>query len=194
MPPGNATGFSAVKTALRGWLRRPGPTSIPQAVSFLPSIAKPIGPVTRFLPLLSSKIDSSGASGGLTSAVARENFTVDRTALSIRRRRLDTKFRERARPLDRPPRATHRQVRVVEQLQPKRRDRRDVGFHRHLDRVLGRRIPLDQERAIVQGVILRAPGRFFFDLRPHDHPRGLSARSPASPTRPSAPASRDYGA
>ena len=28
-----------MKTALRGWLRRPGPTSMPQAVSSLPSIA-----------------------------------------------------------------------------------------------------------------------------------------------------------
>ena len=75
VPRGKAIGFSAVKTALRGWLRRPGPTSVPQAVSSLPSIANPTGPVTRFLPLLSSKIGSSGFSDGLTSAVALENLT-----------------------------------------------------------------------------------------------------------------------
>ena len=33
-------------------LRRPGPTSMPQAVSSLPSMAKATGPVTRFWPLL----------------------------------------------------------------------------------------------------------------------------------------------
>ena len=34
----------ATKTALRGALRRPGPASMPQAVSSLPSMAKPTGP------------------------------------------------------------------------------------------------------------------------------------------------------
>ena len=47
VPAGNATGFSSTKTALRGTLRRPGPASMPQAVSSLPSMAKAIGPVTR---------------------------------------------------------------------------------------------------------------------------------------------------
>ena len=42
------------------------------------SIAKLEGPVTRFLPLLSSKIASSGVSGRLTSAVAFTNFTFSR--------------------------------------------------------------------------------------------------------------------
>ena len=55
-----------VRIARRGWLRRPGPVSIPQAVSGLPSMANATGPVTRRLPLLSSKIGSSGVSGGAT--------------------------------------------------------------------------------------------------------------------------------
>ena len=61
-PSRSAIGVSSVKTALRGALRRPGPASMPQAVSSLPSIAKPTGPVTRFLPDLSSKFGSSGVS------------------------------------------------------------------------------------------------------------------------------------
>ena len=93
VPPGNAIGFSSVKTAFRGWFRRPGPTSIPQAVSSLPSIAKPIGPVTRLRLLLSSKIASSGVSGGLTSAVASRNLDVDRLALAVSRRGLDAETR-----------------------------------------------------------------------------------------------------
>src|SRR4051794_26412999 len=63
-------GFSATKTALRSWLRRPGPASIPQAVLSLPSMAKAIGPVIRELVVLSKKFEASGRTGGLKSAVA----------------------------------------------------------------------------------------------------------------------------
>ncbi len=45
-----------MNTALRGTLLRPGPMSMPHAVRSLPSIANSIGPVTRRLPLRSSKI------------------------------------------------------------------------------------------------------------------------------------------
>ena len=49
---------------------------MPQAVSSLSSIAKPTGPVTRFLPDLSSKFGSSGESGASPkSALAFANFT-----------------------------------------------------------------------------------------------------------------------
>ena len=50
-PPrsGTSIGFSKTNTALRGTLRRPGPTSMVQAVSSLPSMANATGPVTRFL-------------------------------------------------------------------------------------------------------------------------------------------------
>ena len=47
VPAGNATAFAATKTALRRLLRRPGPASMPQAVSSLPSMANSTGPVTR---------------------------------------------------------------------------------------------------------------------------------------------------
>ena len=62
-PSGNSTGFSGTKTATRGAFRRPGPASMPHAVSSLPSMANATGPVTRFLPLLSSKFFSRSRSG-----------------------------------------------------------------------------------------------------------------------------------
>ena len=48
---------------------------MPQAVSSLPSMANATGPVTRFLPLRSSNIASSGFSALLKSAVALTNLT-----------------------------------------------------------------------------------------------------------------------
>src|SRR5207237_909537 len=47
VPLRKPTGFSKANTALRGWLRRPGPASVAQAVSVLPSQAQAIGPVRR---------------------------------------------------------------------------------------------------------------------------------------------------
>ena len=73
-----------------------GPMSMPQAVSSLPSIAKVIGPVTRFRLLWSSKIASSGVSGGLTSAVALEILTLDRFPFSVSRPSLDLNLRQSA--------------------------------------------------------------------------------------------------
>ncbi len=92
----------------------------PQAVSSLPSMANSIGPVTRRFLLLSSKIGSSGVSGGFTSAVAVTILTSLGLAGAIGRRGLDLELGQRAGPLDRPARPAQRQVRVVEQLQPER--------------------------------------------------------------------------
>ena len=75
VPSGKPALLAHWNTAFRSTLRRPGPASMPQAVSSLPSIANSAGPVTRFLPDLSSKFGSSGASGCSKSAVALENFT-----------------------------------------------------------------------------------------------------------------------
>ncbi|MEJ7637424.1 MAG: hypothetical protein WKF75_05375, partial [Singulisphaera sp.] len=60
VPPRPSTGVSATKTASRGTLRRPGPASMPQAVSTLPSIAKATGPTIRLRFERSSKFDSRG--------------------------------------------------------------------------------------------------------------------------------------
>ena len=124
---------------------------MPQAVSSLPSMAKPTGPVTRCLPLLSSKIDSSGVSGGLTSAVALTNLM----RLYFRRRRprrgLDLELGQRAVPLiDRPGPPSGRFGSLSSS------SRKAVMFwtsclHRHLHRVLGRRIALGEERAVGSG-------------------------------------------
>src|SRR6266550_778842 len=68
-------GFSKRKTALRSWLRRPGPASIPQAVVASPSIAHFTPPTVRLVVVRSSKLDSSGASGCSQSADASAILT-----------------------------------------------------------------------------------------------------------------------
>ena len=169
VPEGNETGLSAVKTALRGWFRRPGPASIPQAVSSLPSIANSAGPVTRFFLLRSSKIGSSGVSGRFTSAVARANLILRTEPGRVGRGGLGLELGERSGPLDRPAGPTERQVRVVQQFEPEGVHVLQIGAHRQLETMLRRRVPLRQERTVRHRQIL-LPSR-----------RG-SRRSPAGST------------
>ena len=107
---------------------------MPQAVSSLPSLAYSIGPVTRRLPLRSSKALSSSRSGGFTSAVALANFRLVFSLGFVERRGIHLEFRERASAVDRSPRPAVRQIRIVQQLQPHGRDLRQFRVGREFAR------------------------------------------------------------
>ena len=84
VPPLRSMGVSATKTASRGTLRRPGPASMPQAVSTLPSIAKATGPTMRLRSVRSSKFGSRGDSGCSKSADALAILTFSAFFLLLR--------------------------------------------------------------------------------------------------------------
>ena len=119
---------------------------MPQAVSSLSSIAKPTGPVTRFLPDLSSKFGSSGESAASPkSALAFANFTRAGLRLVVRGSGFDVELGQRVRALERAPGSVERQVRVGEQLEAERGDASGVHLRGHLHLVLRRRVALREE-------------------------------------------------
>ena len=74
----------------------------------------------------------------------------------IGRRSFHFKLSQRAGSLDRAARTAQRQVRIVQQLEPKRRDSLEGGAHRHLHAMLGRRVALRQEGAVLHRQVLLA--------------------------------------
>ncbi len=150
-----------------------------------------IGPVTRRRPLLSSKIASSGVSGGLTSAVACTISTGTVFAGASSGAAVTLELGQRARPLDRAARTVERQIRIVEQLEPKGGDVRHRRLHANFADVLRRRIALREDRAVGQQVMLLSAGNQILRSRPDDGPDSADRCGPSLPSGPSARANRD---
>ena len=74
----------------------------------------------------------------------------------VRRCGLHFKFRECAGALQRAPRTTQRQVRIIQQFELECRDVLNVRLNRHLHAMLRRRVALRQHRAIFRRNVLLA--------------------------------------
>ena len=87
-PPGISIGFASTKTAFRG-LVSPLRTDVDAPGGLVLAVDREAqsDPVTRLRLLRSSKIASSGVSGGLTSAVALDNLDVDGFPFAVSRAR-----------------------------------------------------------------------------------------------------------
>ena len=101
-------------------------------------------------------------------------FQFDPLVRMIERRRLDLEFRQRTRAVDRSARPAMRQVRIVQQLQPNRRDLRRLHFARELgrDASSAHSRPPGSNRRPARNASGR---RESIVLRPHDRPLRLIA-------------------
>ena len=175
MPSGWQIGLSSVKDGLdAAALRRPGSTSVAQAVSSLPSMAKRDRADDALLAAL-VVVDRHRAASRADCSRPWPWTNLSCSAFAGRPPASTANSVSAAVPLIERPGPPQRQVRIVEQLQAKGRDVLHVGLDLHPHRVLGRRVALGQERAVRQRQVLLAAGRFALDLRPQHRPLRLVA-------------------
>ncbi len=154
-PSANAIGSFKRNTALRSWLRRPGPASIAQAVVSLPSMAKLAGPMVLALFERSSKFGSSADSLCWKSAVASATARFGELRVGAQPARFDLQLRQRAGALERAARSAARQVGIGQQLEPNGRDAREFRLAGDAKRAVCRRIAGAEQRAVGQQAELR---------------------------------------